>query len=103
MKYDKLIRDKIPEYIASRGGTSRTHIGDDIEYWTKLKQKLVEEAQEFARDETIGELADLQEVIDAICTYKKFDYVEISKIKKDKHDKRGGFSKRLILEESSDY
>lgn len=100
MKYNKLIRDKIPEYIKGKGGVPIIHIADDKEYWKKLKEKLQEEIEEFNANETIEEMADIQEVIDTMCSYKKFDKKELLLVKEKKAKERGGFKKKIILEES---
>lgn len=100
MQYNKLVRDKIPDIIKSKGGAVKFRIATETEYWDKLKEKLQEEVNEFLESESIEEIADILEVIDAINNYKKFDALEIQTVKKDKFDKRGGFNNKIILEES---
>jgi len=100
MKYNKLVRDKIPEYIRKKGGNPITHIADDYEYWQKLKEKLIEEIEEFKKDESIEEFADLLEIIDAIADYKKFDQNEVKNVREKKAAERGKFKDRIILDES---
>lgn len=100
MKYNKLVRDKIPEYIRGKGGVPVSHIADEAEYWEKLKEKLLEEIEEFKEAESPEEFADLMEVIDAIAEYKKFDQQMIKEIRDKKADERGRFKNRVILDES---
>lgn len=100
MKYNKLVRDKIPEYIKGKGAEPITHVAGDSEYWEKLKEKLLEEANEFNKDENIEEVADILEVIEAISIYKGFDKNDIEKVKNKKAGEKGKFNDRIILDES---
>jgi predicted house-cleaning noncanonical NTP pyrophosphatase (MazG superfamily) len=100
VKYNKLVRDKIPEYIRNRGGNPVSHVASEQEYWQKLKEKLLEEFEEFKKDESKEEFADLLEVIDAIGDYKEFSKEEIIAIRKRKVAERGAFKDRIILDES---
>lgn len=99
MRYDKLVRDGIPEKIAKNGGKPKIHYAESGEYWIKLKEKLWEEIKEFDESEEIEEVADILEVLDAVCEFKGFALEEVASIKKEKFEKRGGFRQRIILEE----
>ena len=99
MKYNKLIRDKIIEIIKEKGEIPITHIAEDEEYWIKLKEKLSEEVNEFLEDSNEKELIDILEVVDAICDFKKINKEDL---KKEKFEKRGGFNKKIILDEVKD-
>lgn len=100
MKYNKLVRDKIPEVIRASGGNAVVHIANPAEYWQKLMEKLLEEIEEFKKDESLEELADVLEVIDAIIEYKQFDFKMVVEIKQKKARERGRFKNRIILDES---
>ena len=100
MKYNKLVRDKIPEIIKKKNAVPITHIADDKEYWQKLKEKLKEEVDEFLEDGNEEELADILEVIYAICDFKKIDKNKLELLRKKKAEQRGGFKDKIILDET---
>jgi predicted house-cleaning noncanonical NTP pyrophosphatase (MazG superfamily) len=98
--YNKLVRDKIPNYIESQGGSCKTHIADANEFQQKLHEKLVEEATEFHDGPNIEELADLLEVFEAVKKLHGWTTADVEKVRLEKREKRGGFDQRIILEES---
>lgn len=100
-KYNKLVRDKIPDLIAGKGESTETHVADDAEFEEKLHAKLKEEVKEFLEEESQEELADVFEVIDEIIKLHNFDLNEVKKIQEEKRVERGGFEKRIILEHTS--
>jgi predicted house-cleaning noncanonical NTP pyrophosphatase (MazG superfamily) len=100
MKYDKLVRDKIPEIIRHKGTEPVIHVANEEEYWLKLKEKLSEEIKEFNEAESPEEMADILEVIGAIMEFKGFKREDIEAIKDKKTEERGGFKGRIILDES---
>ena len=63
MKYNKLVRDRIPEIIEASGKICATEILSDEAYLRMVDAKLDEELAEYHSDQTIEELADLLEVI----------------------------------------
>lgn len=96
IKYDKLIRDKIPQIISDNDKNYITHKALDVEYREYLLKKLVEETTEFCEEPCSAEMADILEVLDAL--RKAFSLTNIEKIRSEKYIKRGGFEKRIILE-----
>ncbi len=97
----KLIRDNIPQMISARGEKATTHTADDAEYEDRLREKLREEAAEYAVKPSVEELADVLEVLRAICEFKKIDWAELEAVRAKKFAERGGFAKRIILEKIS--
>jgi len=103
MKYNKLIRDKIPQIIKEKGKTPIIHKASEEEYWQKLKEKLKEEAEEFYKDSNKEELADILEVINAICEFKNISKDNLENLRKNKAEQRGSFKEKIILDEVKEY
>lgn len=99
IKYNKLIRDKIPEIIRTSGKTPIVAQFDARSYKEGLDDKLSEELKEYLASDDIEELADLVEVIYAIIKYKNVGMEEFERIRTKKALERGAFDKRLKLVE----
>ena len=102
IKYNKLVRDKIPEIIEKDGKTCRTAILSDEEYLSMLNSKLDEELMEYHSDDNLEELADLMEVIYAIAKAKGYSENDLDEIRKAKALKRGAFDNKILLIEVSE-
>ncbi len=99
MKYNKLVRDKVPDIIKGEGKSVKVHFADDEEYSKRLADKLVEEANEYAASGDAEELADVLEVVYAIAIAKGIHKVQLESMVKKKRDDRGAFEKRAVLDE----
>ena len=102
MEFNKLVRDKIPEIIKSRGDIPFVHIAQEKEYEEALEAKLNEEVKEFLTDASVEEVADILEVLQAICELKGVDLKNLEEVRKKKVQERGAFQKRIILEKTDD-
>jgi predicted house-cleaning noncanonical NTP pyrophosphatase (MazG superfamily) len=94
----KLVRDRIPDIIRAKGEEAVARVADAEEYRRRLAEKLVEEAAEFAKDQTVEELADTLEVLEAICADRGIAMGEVRAAQRKKRAERGGFAGRVILE-----
>lgn len=102
--FNKLVRDNIPDIIASNGEESVTRILSDEEYKAELYKKLLEEAKEVISsknsDETIEELADVLEILRSIAELNGKTLDDVLETANQKKLKRGGFEKRIFLEKT---
>ena len=95
-KYNKVIRDKIPEIIADSGKKYTLKQLDDVLFLADLEKKLIEEVNEYTESKDVEELADLLEVIYRISELRGVNSEELDEIRKDKAEKRGKFDDNLI-------
>ena len=97
VEYGKLVRDRIPEMIASEGYVPEVRTLDADEYRAELDRKLREETEEFLESKSVEELADILEVIDALCVAYGHTHEEMHRIQKEKRAARGGFDLHAYL------
>lgn len=97
-EYNKLVRDKIPEIMISKGCKPVTKVLNDEEYILELNKKLLEEVNEYLESGEVLEIADIMEVLLALLKVKKISYDEFERIRLDKVDKRGAFEDKIFLE-----
>ena len=92
----KLVRDKIPQIIIENGEEPKTRILDNEEYLVELDKKLNEEVTEYQTDKSIEEMADVLEVLFAICEARGHSIDDLMNIRETKRLERGGFSQRVF-------
>ena len=93
----KLVRDKIPAIIQAAGKKPITEILSDAEYLKELDAKLDEEVAEYQADKSIEEMADVLEVLFAICEARGYSLEELMKVREAKREERGGFREKIYL------
>ena len=98
-KYNKLVRDRIPEIIENTGKTCVTEILSNEDYLRMVDAKLDEELAEYHKDQNIEELADLMEVIYAAVIARGYTLEQLEQIRAEKAATRGGFTKKILLKE----
>jgi predicted house-cleaning noncanonical NTP pyrophosphatase (MazG superfamily) len=95
--YHKLVRDNIPAIIQKDGKTCEVVTLGDKEYLDALNAKLGEELKEYQEDRSIEELADVQEVINALVKANGLSLKEFDDLREKKRLSNGGFDKKLML------
>ena len=94
----KLVRDKIPQIIQADGKSPIIRTLSEEDYLEELDKKLNEEVAEYQADKSIEEMADVLEVLYAICEARGHSLEELEQVRKEKSDKRGSFKERIYWE-----
>lgn len=104
MKYNKLVRDKIPEIIGGNKEKAIYRYLSDTEFKKYLKLKLSEELSEVLNSkndyETLEEVADLLEVIKFYLKVHNYTLEDALNMCEVKNEKRGSFNKKILLIET---
>ncbi len=98
-RLNKLVRDRIVQTHFDMGGgvKYKTVSGDKL---TKaLLKKIIEEATELRySDLSVGELADLQELVDSLTEHLKLSKNDLKKRQAEKRRTNGGFKKGHFID-----
>jgi len=98
-KFEKLIRDKIPDIMRQKNVNSFDYIMDQEEYIKELKLKLKEEAEEViaanSKVDLIEELADILEVVYSLANAMDITLDQIEEARILKNEKNGGFASKI--------
>ena len=98
----KLVRDKIPEIIKNDGKNPIIEILSNEDYLKELDKKLNEEVAEYQADKSIEEMADVLEVLFAICEGRGYTVEELLQVRESKREKRGGFKDKIYWIENEE-
>jgi predicted house-cleaning noncanonical NTP pyrophosphatase (MazG superfamily) len=100
-EYHKLVRDRIPEILEQKHLLYEVRTLKAHEKMPALLQKLLEEAEELraaSPEERVAELADVAEVMDALCHEFGVSWEQVCAIQEQKRRDRGGFEEGYVLE-----
>ncbi len=100
-RYDKLIRDHVPEIMDAQEVRYEVGVLGDEAFRRALLTKLAEEAAEAGEaaghEALVRELADLSEVLDAVMEHAGIGVEEVRSMQRARRAERGGFERRLVL------
>lgn len=100
---NKLVRDAIPDKMRAENQAPIYRTVTGIELQRSLLEKLKEEADEALsaiedEKEFASEVADIQEVLDALLTARGINALQLEEARSEKRTRRGGFEKGYFIE-----
>jgi predicted house-cleaning noncanonical NTP pyrophosphatase (MazG superfamily) len=102
MKYNRLIRDKIPEIMTVEGERANVQVLSTEAFRIALVEKLNETVLEYGSDPTAEGLVDMLEIIYAIAETKfHLSQEELEDLRLQIQGERGAFTKHLLLVEAT--
>jgi len=94
-KLNKLVRDKLVEEMKAKGQKPEVTVLSGASYQQALKEKLIEEFQEIsvgnAKDDVVGELADVYEALDCLMISLGVSAEAVAAKREKKNAKVGSF------------
>jgi len=95
----KLVRDYIPDIIKEDGKTCVSRACADLqEFNDRLRDKMIEETDEFLEEPSYEEAADMYEVLRAFANLYNLDMKMVHSTADAKRNERGGFDDGIVLE-----
>ncbi|MHA1903099.1 MAG: nucleoside triphosphate pyrophosphohydrolase [Candidatus Thorarchaeota archaeon] len=98
MGNEKLVRDKIPEIIQSKGVQPKVRKAQKEELDALLRDKIVEEAIELQISSDSEEIVDILEAIDALIEHRVLDKGLLELQQHAKRLARGGFTEGYVVD-----
>ena len=96
-KYNKLVRDLIPEVIKASGKECEIEVAQVEERAELLEAKLKEEVNEYLEDKNLEELADIMEVLFGLAHNLGYTEEDLLNKREEKLKERGGFKEGIVL------
>jgi predicted house-cleaning noncanonical NTP pyrophosphatase (MazG superfamily) len=99
--FNKLVRDNAAAELESEGIKVKYEILPKQSLIQHLKNKLLEESKEVfeseSDEELAAEMADVYDVLEAICKESGIEPSEVEENRIKKHSKRGGFASGIFI------
>lgn len=96
-KYNKLVRDLIPDVIKASGKECEIEVAQVQERAELLEAKLMEEVNEYLEDKNLEELADIMEVLFGLAHNLGYTEEDLLNKREEKLKERGGFKEGIVL------